>query len=113
MVGSRMRGIISLLLAFNPLWVLASGGEEQLEQSPIVIKGDEAVPRTLYIAPWKRVGGPLVSEVPEGNIQEDTDPLERDLFLRELELRRRGYSTEQPSEAAPSPGPGDEFSNIR
>lgn len=85
-----------LVLAAALLGPLAASGEQELEQEPIVIKGDQGLPRTLYIAPWKRVGNPLASGVLDGDVREQAEPLERDLFLRELELHRRGYSLGNP-----------------
>ena len=84
--------IIRLLLVVATLWVLPASGEEQLEQETISIKGNQGLPKTLYIAPWKRVGAPLESEGLEGEVGEETEPLERDMFQRELELQRQGYS---------------------
>ena len=92
--------VISLLLAATRLH-----SEEQLEQETILIKGNQGLPRTLYIAPWKRVGAPLDSDTLEGEIGEEQEPLERDLFQRELELQRQGYSIEKPSASDTSPGP--------
>ncbi len=68
-----------------------------MQQETITIKGNQGLPRTLYIAPWKRVGAPLQSDVLERDIGEETQPVERDLFQRELELLRKGYSIEQPA----------------
>ena len=75
---------------------------EQMEQETIVIKGNQELPKTLYIAPWKRVGGPLESGQVQVEIGEEAEPLERDLFLHELELNRQGYSTGDPSPAPPA-----------
>ena len=83
---------IRLLLVVATLWVLPASGEEQLEQETISIKGNQGLPKTLYIAPWKRVGAPLQSEGLEGEVGEETEPVERDIFQRELELQRQGYS---------------------
>ena len=83
---------IRLLLVVVTLWVLPAGGEEQLEQETISIKGNQGLPKTLYIAPWKRVGAPLESDALEGELGEETEPLERDMFQHELELQRQGYS---------------------
>ena len=83
---------IHLLLVVATLWVLPASGEEQLEQETISIKGNQGLPKTLYIAPWKRVGAPLESEGLEGEVGEETEPVERDIFQRELELQRQGYS---------------------
>lgn len=71
-----------------------AGAGPVLEQETITIKGNQGLPNTLYIAPWKRVGEPLESAPLEGEIREETEPVERDLFRRELELQRRGYSVD-------------------
>jgi hypothetical protein len=92
------------LLIVVYLWMAPTAAEEQLEQETIVIKGSQGLPRTLYIAPWKRVGEPLEGNALEGEIGEETEPLERDLFQRELELQREGYSVEQPSPPHSSTG---------
>jgi hypothetical protein len=93
------------LFAAVYLWVVPAGAEEQMEQETIVIKGSQGLPRVLYIAPWKRVGEPLEGGALEGEIGEETEPLERDLFRRELELQREGYSIEQPSPRDSNTGP--------
>jgi len=94
-----------LLLAAICLWMAPAGAEEQLEQDTILIKGKQGLPRTLYIAPWKRVGAPLPSGALEGEIGQEQEPLERDLFQRELELQRQGYTIERPPAPHASPGP--------
>jgi len=81
--------VIFLLMAAPPIQ-----GEEQLEQETISIKGNRALPRTLYIAPWKRLGSPLESDKLDGEFREETDPLEPDLLQRELELHEKGYSVD-------------------
>lgn len=80
------------LLVAVSIWITPAVAEKQLEQKTILIKGTQELPRTLYIAPWKRIGTPLGSRVLEGDITEDYEPLERDLFQIGLELRRQGYS---------------------
>jgi len=85
---------VRLLLVALTLWVLPASGEEQLEQETISIKGNRGLPKTLYIAPWKRVGVPLESEGLEGDVGEESEPVERDMFQRELELQRQGYSVD-------------------
>jgi hypothetical protein len=86
---------VRALLAVALLWVMHATAEEQLEQETISIKGSQGLPKTLYIAPWKRVGAPLDSDELEGDIREETQPVERDIFQRELELQRQGYSVDQ------------------
>jgi hypothetical protein len=69
-------------------------GQEQLEQETISIRGNQGLPKTLYIAPWKRVGSPLEGETPEVTFGEEIEPLEPELFQRELELHKEGYSVD-------------------
>ena len=101
-VGARL-----LLLA---LWFVCghSVAQEQLEQEPIVIKGNQGLPGTIFIAPWKRSGALLPNEKLQGDIGEETEPLERDLFQRELELQREGYSVDPAATPqAPQSSPAD------
>lgn len=97
--------ITRALLIVVYFWMAPASAEEKFEQDTIVIKGGQGLPRTLYIAPWKRVGEPLEGNVLEGEIGEETEPLERDLFRRELELQREGYSVEQAPPPHSSTGP--------
>lgn len=99
----QLKPCTRLLPVILCLWAVTTGAEEQLEQDTIVIKGNPGLPGTLYIAPWKRVGAPLQSGALEGEVGEESEPLERDLFQRELELQREGYSVEQPPPPRTSP----------
>jgi hypothetical protein len=85
---------IRLLLVAVTLWVSNASAQEQLQQETISIKGNQGLPKTLYIAPWKRVGAPLESDDLEGDVGKETEPVERDMFQRELELQRQGYSVD-------------------
>jgi len=87
----RLSGLLVLTLI---LTVSRVHGQEQLEQETITIKGNQGLPKTLYIAPWKRVGSPLENEKLEGEFREEIDPVEPDLFQRELELHKEGYSVD-------------------
>lgn len=88
----QLQQFIRFLLVLTSLWTVSASGEEPMEQETISIKGNQGLPKTLYIAPWKRVGAPLESDALEGDIREETEPLERDMFQHELELHREGYS---------------------
>ena len=82
------------LLVVIAMWITPTVAEEQLEQKAILIKGNQELPRTLYIAPWKRIGRPLGGRALDGDLTEDYEPLEPDLFQVGLELRRQGYITD-------------------
>ncbi|MCK5383132.1 MAG: hypothetical protein KAJ65_05170 [Gammaproteobacteria bacterium] len=83
---------VCMLLAVAGLWISGAVAEEQLEQDTISIKGNQALPKTLYIAPWKRVGAPLEGDQIDSEITEESKPVERDMFQHQLELQRQGYS---------------------
>jgi len=80
--------IVAVLLVISP----RIHCEEQLEQKKISIRGNKALPKTMFIAPWKRLGAPLEGKPLESNVPKSLDPVERELFRRELELHREGYS---------------------
>ncbi len=90
----QIKSFARLLVPVVTLWLAPATAEEQLEQKTIVVKGNQGLPKTLYIAPWKRVGTPLKSDELKGEIEEEKDPLEPEKFQRNLELKRQGYSTE-------------------
>ena len=79
------------LLVASPL--LCS--QEGLEQETISIRGNRGLPKTIYIAPWKRLGEPLEGDRWESNVNEPLDPLEQDLFLRRLEIYREVRDLDQ------------------
>ena len=85
------RYIVAVFVS-GALCLTAAAAEEQLQQDTISIKGNQALPKTLYIAPWKRVGAPLEGNQIDGDIREESKPVERDMFQRQLELQREGYS---------------------
>jgi hypothetical protein len=76
-----------LLLAFP-----AQAEQQTLEQDTLAIRGNRALPKTLYIGPWKRLGSPLEGGEWRSLLDDELDPVERDIFRRELELRRQGFS---------------------
>ncbi len=89
MKSHKLRGllVLSFLLSSHHVY-----SEEQLEQEKISIRGNQALPKTMYIAPWKRLGEPLQGKELEGSVPKKLDPVERELFRRELRLHREGYS---------------------
>ena len=82
---------------------------QELEQDPIVIRGEQANPKTMYVTPWKRVDRPLQPGPVPGSWQADHSPVDRELFSRELDLQLRGYSVQRPgdpTEYSPDAGTG-------
>ena len=90
----QLKQCLCVLFVIVNLSILPASAEQPLEQETISIKGNQGLPKTLYIAPWKRVGAPLASGELEGEVGQETEPVERDIFQRELELQRQGYSVD-------------------
>ena len=90
--------LLLLLLLFK----VPSGTGAELEQDTLIIRGDQTAPRTMYIAPWKRVGEPLPSNPLELELGGEPIPVERDLFIRTLQLQRQGFSVEPPPASLPA-----------
>ena len=82
------------LLAILVVTAFPAAGDERLEQDKLSIRGNPALPKTLYIAPWKRVGTPLDGGDLESRLEDKLEPVEQDLFRKELELHRQGYSVD-------------------
>ena len=85
----RLRFMAALLTV-----CLQAAAEEALQQDTISIEGNRGLPKTIYIAPWKRVDEPLEGAEFETGPGRDPVPVERELLQRELELHREGYSVE-------------------
>jgi hypothetical protein len=80
-------GAASLLLLS-----VAVKGEESLQQDTISIMGNRGLPKTLFIAPWKRLGSPLEPGELKSTLDEPPEAIDRDVFRRELELHHKGFS---------------------
>jgi hypothetical protein len=83
-----------LLMAALLLASLQAWSAEPLEQDTISIEGNRGLPKTIYIAPWKRVDEPLEGAEFNTGPGREPVPVERELLQRELELHREGYSVE-------------------
>jgi hypothetical protein len=83
--------VVCLLLPFFLAVAASTPGQETLEQDELSIRGNRALPKTLYIAPWKRLGSPLEGDALNSRLEDRMDPVEQDLFRKELELHQDGY----------------------
>ncbi len=91
----RVAAIPLLSIPFLMLSSAAAEEPEQLEQKTLSIRGNQALPGTLYIAPWKRLGAPLDGTPFESGLDDKPEPLERELFRKQLELIQEGYSVDR------------------
>jgi hypothetical protein len=83
--GKALTGCALSCLLILPAQVYC---QQNLEQETISIRGNRGLPKTVYIAPWKRLGEPLEGERLESQVSDPLAPLEQDLFLRQLEIHR-------------------------
>ena len=59
MIPRLQVGLLIACLLFLPVRLY---GEQPLEQETLSIRGNRGLPKTVYIAPWKRLGEPLEGE---------------------------------------------------
>lgn len=83
--------VVCMALPFFLAAAASVVGQENLEQDELSIRGNRALPKTLYIAPWKRLGAPLEGDALNSRLEDKMDPVEQDLFQKELELHQDGY----------------------
>lgn len=83
--------VASLLV---PLFIVSGDlySEESLQQPTISILGNRGLPKTLYIAPWKKLGSPLEGGELDSALDEGPDVVEREVLRRELQLYHQGFS---------------------
>ena len=59
--------------------------EERLDMEGMEIRGNQELPKVLYVIPWKTSTLPVLTEPPlESLIDEALAPVERELFRREV-----------------------------
>lgn len=69
--------------------------EDEIELEAISIVGNKELPRSLTIVPWKKSDlGDLPGRPVESLLDEALEPVERDVFRRELEYYAIGHSAE-------------------
>ena len=91
----RPRGVAAAIAALSvPLLLLAADlrSQESLQQDPISIMGNRGLPKTLFIAPWKRLGSPLQAGELTRTLDREPGTIERNVFRRELDLYRKGFN---------------------
>lgn len=78
-----MKRIITLYIAF--LFCLPVSAEERLDMEGTRIRGNQELPKVLYIVPWKQADIPDLSQPPlESLIDEALTPVDREVFQRQV-----------------------------
>lgn len=79
----------SLLLIAGCLSAVTLGAQEQepvVELEGMAIIGNRELPKALYIVPWKQPElGEIVGRPAESLLDAELEPLDRDVFQREVE----------------------------
>ena len=78
-----MKRILCIILTM--LVSLAASAEEVLKMEGTRIRGNQELPKVLYIVPWKQAEIPDLSQPPlESLIDEALTPVDREVFQRQV-----------------------------
>lgn len=79
----RRLTVLLLLLTASAAW---AADEEVVQLDGMSVTGNRELPKSLYIVPWKApLPGEFVGRPPDSLIDDPLRPLDRAVFLRELE----------------------------
>jgi hypothetical protein len=88
-----------LVLAFVLSQGLAQAQERSNVDGPAIL-GNQELPKVLYIVPWKK---PVQSEVAGKGfvsvVNEDLVPIDREVFLRQVQFQSQLQARQQPKSA--------------
>ena len=83
--------LCAAVLALPP----GAAAEERLDLEGTTITGNQELPKALHIVPWKAAGtGDLAGRPLNSLVDELLAPIDRDVFLRELEYYEAVHSSE-------------------
>jgi hypothetical protein len=64
----------------------AAVAADRAELDPITLRGNRALPKVLYLVPWRPpAAGDLVGKPVESLLDETLSPVDRDVFRRQVE----------------------------
>ena len=77
------------------LWLTVAQAADTLDLEGATITGSQELPKALHIVPWKSAGaGDLAGRPLNSLVDEILAPIDRDVFLRELEYYDAVHSSE-------------------
>ncbi|MEZ5540710.1 MAG: hypothetical protein R3F42_01555 [Pseudomonadota bacterium] len=89
---------VRYLAAFTVLLLCSLGtalGADKLELEGTTITGNQELPKALHIVPWKPAeAGELATRPMNSLVDQILAPVDRDVFLRELEYYEAVHSSE-------------------
>lgn len=90
--ATRTAPVIGLL---GLLWLIPAHAADSLDLEGATITGSQELPKALHIVPWKSaVAGDLAGRPLNSLVDEILAPVDRDVFLRELEYYEAVHSSE-------------------
>jgi len=112
---SRRIWMVSIMLALGPGAALAdeaevtgpsappvSGGVDRLELDAAAIRGNQELPRVLYILPWKDPEMAELAGRPVNSLVEEVlSPVDREVFRRQVGYFDQLYGTAEKEVAGP------------
>ena len=92
-ITSAGRWLSVMLFTFVTSGAVAA--ESELELEGMAVKGNQELPKSLYIVPWKASELGEIAGLPAGSLlNESLQPVERDIFRRELRYYDSVHGTE-------------------
>ncbi|MCO1334419.1 hypothetical protein MO867_08705 [Microbulbifer sp. OS29] len=99
--SKQIFSLVAALLMFSPTFAQSEGEEESTESkvdskikelSGISIIGNKEAPKSLYIVPWKSSEVGVESDLVSSLMDDKLKPLDKDVFMRELEFYQLSLS---------------------
>lgn len=86
---------LSVICLVSLLWISPIHAADQLDLDGATIIGSQELPKALHIVPWKSAeAGDLAGRSLNSLVDEILAPIDRDVFLRELEYYEAVHSSE-------------------
>ena len=85
---------VLLLAAVNVTAEEKKVDNEVKELSGISIIGNKEAPKSLYIVPWQNSEVGVETSLSSGLLDDNMQPVDKDVFLRELEFYRLSHGNE-------------------
>ncbi len=86
---------LSVICLISLLWIAPIHAADQLDLEGTTITGSQELPKALHIVPWKSAeAGDLAGRPLNSLVDEILAPIDRDVFLRELEYYEAVHSSE-------------------
>lgn len=86
MVQRRLIGVLIGYFVTAVAWAAPPTDAENIQLEGMAVKGNQELPKSLYIVPWKASELGEIAGLPAGSLlNESLQPVEKDVFQRELQ----------------------------